>query len=69
MIRTYFFLISSNFLAGEKIISLVESEKQKELCEGLGREAYNTVITRSRRVICLGRDCRIAGQQHGPLEV
>lgn len=38
MIRTYFFLISSNFLAGEKIISLVESEKQEELCEGLGRE-------------------------------
>ena len=27
------------------------------------------VITRSRRVTYLGRDCRIAGPQHGPLEV
>ena len=51
------------------MISLVESEKQGELREGLGREEYNTVITRSKRVTCLGRDCRIAGQQHGPLEV
>ena len=45
------------------MISLVESEKQGELREGLEREEYNTVITRSKRVTCLGRDCRIAGQQ------
>ena len=42
MIRTYFFLTSSIFLAGEKMISLVESEKQGELREGLGREEYNS---------------------------
>lgn len=59
--KTYFFLISAIFLAGEKMISLVESEKQGELREGLGREEYNTVITRSWRVTHLGRDCRVAG--------
>ena len=39
------------------------------MCEGLGREECDTVITKSRRVTCLGRDCRIAGQQYGPPEV